>query len=551
MKTQIQHVRVWALALAMSGAALSAAAQTPAATPQAPAQQPAAPGTPGQIQIDRYLVGQAKPPVEPGAGLRDLTLEEAVQIALENNLDLKVARMTPQLQDYALLSLQAAFRPTVSGTLNQTHSATPNTDANQIVSTLINNQQNYTTTYAQTLGFWGASYNANFTSGRTANNNPSQTRNPNLSATTRFQYTQPLLANFKIDANRNALRTQQVTRQTADITLQQTIENTKASVRTAYWTLRQTIEAIEIQKRSLDLAQRQYEDNKTKVEIGTMAPIDIVQNESTIAGLEQGVLNATINWKTAELALKRLLVGGNEDPLYQQTLNPSDLPGNLERVPVDIPKAVQTALGERTDLQITRKNIESSQFTLQLRKNALLPSLNMTTSYQLQGQGGNTYTVDRITGVRTLQSPGGYGDALSQIGGFDAPTWTVAANFTYPLGMVSAKAAFAQAQIQLQQSQANLKAQELTVSTDVTNAGLAVQNAYLQLEAARKTREAQEKTAAATQTRFDNGMSTNFEIATAVNNLTTARLNELNAVIRYVNAIADFEKKQKVGGGGS
>jgi HAE1 family hydrophobic/amphiphilic exporter-1 len=480
-----------------------------------------------------------------------MSLEQAVQIALENNLDLKVARMTPQLQDYALQSLQANFRPTVSGTINQTHSATPNTDANQIVSTLINNQQNYTTTYQQNLGFWGASYNANFTSGRTANNNPSQTRNPNLSATTRVQYTQPLLANFRIDANRNALRVQQVTRQTADITLQQTIENTKASVRTAYWALRQAIEAIEIQKRSLDLAQRQYEDNKTKVEIGTMAPIDIVQNESTIAGLEQGVLNATINWKTAELVLKRLLVSGNDDPLYQQTINPSDLPGSLDRVPVDIPKAIQTALAERTDLQITRKNIEASQFTLQLRRNALLPTLNLTTSYQLQGQGGNTYSVDRITGVRTLKTPGGYSDALTQIGGFDAPTWTVSANFTYPLGMMAAKAAYAQAQIQFQQSEANLKAQELTVSTDVNNAGLAVQNAFLQVQAARKTREASERTAEATQTRFDVGMANSFEVATAVNQLTSARLNELNAVIRYVNAIADFEKKQRVGGGGS
>jgi outer membrane protein len=321
-------------------------------------------------------------------------------------------------------------------------------------------------------------------------------------------------------------------------------------VRTAYWSLKQAIESIEINRRSLDLAQRQYEDNKTKVEIGTMAPIDIVQNESTIAGLEQALLNARINWMTAELVLKRLLVKGNDDPVYQQTLNPSDLPGNLDQVPVDIPKAIQTALDQRTDLQISRKNIESSQFTLQLRKNATLPSLNLTGSYQLQGQGGNTYSVTRTptSATRTLIAPGGYGDALSSIGGFDQPTWIVSANFTYPLGMMAAKAALAQSQIQLQQSQANLKAQELTVSTDVNNAGLAVQNAYLQLQAARKSSQAAEKTAEATQTRFDNGLSTVFEVAQSVQTLTTARLSELNAIIRYVNAIADFEKKQKVGG---
>jgi len=548
MKTQIQHVRVWALALAMAGLAHPGAAQTP--QPGAPATpQPPAPGQ-SSIQVDTYVVGQAKPPVEPGASVRDLTLEEAIQIALENNLDLKVARMTPQLQDYALRSLDASFKPTISGTINQTHSSTPNTDANQIVSSTINNQQSYNTTYAQNLRFWGASYNANFTSGRASNNIPTQTRNPNLSASTRIQYTQPLLANFKVDATRNSIRTTQIARQTADITLQQTIENTKAAVRTAYWALKQTIESIEIQRRALELAQRQYEDNKTKVEIGTMAPIDIVQNESTIAGLEQAVLNARINWTTAELTIKRLLVKGNDDPLYQQTLNPSDLPGNLVQVPVDLPKAIQSALDQRTDLAISRKNIESSQFTVDLRKNATLPSLNITGSYQLQGQGGNTYSVTRTptSATRTLIAPGGYGDALSSIGGFDQPTWILSANFTYPLGMMAAKASLAQAQIQLEQSRANLKAQELTVSTDVTNAGLAVQNAYLQLQAARKSREAAEQTANATQTRFDNGLATVFEVAQNFNTLTASRLSELNAVIRYVNAIADYEKKQKVGG---
>jgi outer membrane protein TolC len=298
----------------------------------------------------------------------------------------------------------------------------------------------------------------------------------------------------------------------------------------------------------LDLSRRQFEDNKTKVEIGTMAPIDVVQNESQIATGEQAVLNARINWKTAELNLKRLLVNGNDDPLYTQTLNPLDVPANLEAVPVDIPGAIKTALAERTDLAVSRKNIESSLFTLALSKNATLPNLSLTGSYQLVGQGGNTYNFNKLTSVRTLVSEGGLANALSSIGTLSQPTWTLGLNFTYPLGMVASRAAYARSQITLEQSRANLKALELTVSTDVNNAGLAVQNAFLQLQASRKSREASEKTAEATQTRFDVGMANNFEVATALNNLTNARLNELTSIIRYVNAIAEFERKQKVGG---
>ena len=600
MKRQMQHVKVWALVLALASVTIPMAAQQPAPPPpgapvpppsgtpvplpaerpapappqaqpvtpqpvppvtppvvtQAPVTQqpltpqPVVPAAPGQsaVVIDPYVVGQAQPPVEPGTSVRNLTLEQAVAIALENNLDLKVARMNPQIQDYNLQSSRAVYRPVLSGTFNQNHSSTPLTDATQIVPVQISQSQSYQTALSQNLQFHGSSYTANFTSSRATDNRPTQTRDPNLSASTRFTYTQPLLANFKIDNNRTTLKTQQIQRQVVDIQLQQTIENTRANVRTAYWNLRQAIEAIEIQKRSLDLSRRQYEDNKTKVEIGTMAPIDIVQNESLIATGEQAVLNATINWKTAELTLKRLLVSGSEDPLYTQTLNPADVPANLESVPVDIPGAIRTALSQRTDLAVSRKNIESSLFTLALRKNATLPTLGMTATYALQGQGGNTYNFNRTTLVRTLVAPGGLGDALSAIGTFAQPTWTIAANFNYPLGMIANRAAYAQSQITLEQSRATLKALELTVSTDVNNAGLAVQNAFLQLQASRKSREASEKTASATQTRFDVGMANNFEVATALNNLTNARLNELTSIIRYVNAIAEFERKQKVGG---
>ncbi len=351
-----------------------------------------------------------------------------------------------------------------------------------------------------------------------------------------------MLANFKIDNARNNVRTQQIQRQIVDIQLLQTIENTKASIRTAYWALRRAIEQVEIQRRALELSQRLLQDNRTKVEIGTMAPIDIVQNESTVANNQQALLNARISWQTSELTFKRLLVSGTSDPLYGQTINPTEQPPAIEQVQVDIPKAISTALQERTDIAQTKKTLESNAFTLELRKNATLPSVNVSGSYVLNGTGGNVYS----HGILTEES--GYLDVLRGIGQLEQPTWTLGLTFTYPLGMVAARATLAQAQIQYQQAQANLKAQELSVSTDVTSAGLAVQNTYQQLLAARVSSDAALRNAEAEQTRFDNGMSNNYNIATAQNNLTTSRVTELNALIAYVNAIADYERKQRIGG---
>jgi HAE1 family hydrophobic/amphiphilic exporter-1 len=535
--TKTEHARVWVIALAIVGMATAASAQQPAAPqggPSAPAQTPT---------VDRYVVGQAKPPVEPGASIRDMTLEQAINISLENNLDLKVARMNPQIQDYSLQSARANFTPTLSATFNQNHTSTLSTSLlDAVTSNRITQSQTYSTTLSQNMNWWGANYSVSYNTGRNSDNSANVTRPINYTGATRLSYSQPLLANFKIDNARNNVRTQQVQREIVDIHLKQTIENTKASVRTAYWALRRAIEAVEIQKRALDLSVRLQQDNKTKVEIGTMAPIDIVQNDSTVANNQQLLLNARISWQTAELTFKRLLVTGSDDPLYGQTINPTEQPPALDQVQVNIPAAITTAMQERTDILQTKKTLDQTAFTLDLRKNATLPSLNATASYTLNGTGGDVFT----KGVVTQAS--GYGDVLSGIARLDQPTWTVGLTFTYPLGMVAQRAALAQAQIQYSQALANLKAQELSVSTDVTSAGLAVQNNYLQLQAARVASAAAERNAEAEQTRFDNGMSNNYNIATAQNNLTQARVSELNAIISYVNAIADYEKKQRIGG---
>jgi outer membrane protein TolC len=394
------------------------------------------------------------------------------------------------------------------------------------------------------MPWYGGRLQVGFNNTRLTTNSTTQLFDPNYNARLNFSYTQPLLQGFKIDNTRNQLRTLSVQRQIADIQLLTTIENTKASVRTAYWNLREAIEQIEIQQRALDLAQRLFEDNKTKVEIGTLAPIDTVTPEAQVASAEQSLLNAQIIWRTAEINLQQLLATGPDDPIYQRTINPTERP-QLSVQTVNIPDAVKTALAQRTDLVQAKRNIEVSQLNLEVTRDLTKPQLDLQAAYNVQGQGGRE--LDRDTNLRT---DGGYGDAFNQIIGFDLPTWTATFNFTYPLFMRAAKANYARAELQLQQSQAQLKASELAVSSSVTSAGLAVENSYKQYQAAQKNREAQERNAEAEQTRFDVGMSTNYNVVQAQNALTQARLTELQALISYLNAVAEFDRVQRVGGTG-
>jgi outer membrane protein TolC len=258
------------------------------------------------------------------------------------------------------------------------------------------------------------------------------------------------------------------------------------------------------------------------------------------------LLNAEVQWRNAELALKSLMLAGADDPLLGQTINPTELP-TLREQAVDIQEAIEVALRERTDLRQQRQGLEISQLELEVTNNSRLPSVDLTASYELAGVGGNVFDRSGLGGVPVLIEQGGYLDGISSIAGFDTPTWNLSLNFSYPIGMRSASAQSERAELQFEQSELAIRAQELAVVTEVTEAGLAVTDAGLQFDAAQRSRELAEENAVATVTRFNAGVATNFEVGQANDDLTSARLSELRALINQINAIAEFERVQRFG----
>lgn len=528
---------------------LSASAQQ-ASAPQTPqtATQTATPQTPATtapqnpITVDRYVVGQARPPVTEGSELVELTLDQAYALALEKNLDLKVARMQPVITDYTKQTYLAAYKPNFSGSYGYSNSLTPSNNILDGVPNVTNVSQSYNANVSQGIRWYGApNLTVGFTNARASTNNVTTRLNPSFNTGLNFSASANLTNQFKMDNNRNNLRKFPITREIADLTLLNTIESTRASVRNAYWNLRSAIEQIEIARRALELAQKNWSDSLVKVEIGTAASIDTVTFETAVAQNEQGLLAAQNSWTTAELALKRLIVSGTDDPLYRKTINPTDK-AELSVQDVDIQAAVTRTLAQGTQLLISRKRIDTQRMDIELQKANLLPTLTVNGGYSSSGQAG----LQHLSNGDII--PGGWWDAMSILGNFTNPRWNVGFNVSYPLGQLTQKAAYAQAQINIDSAVTQLKAQELTVSTAVINAGLAVSNSFKLYQAAIKTREAAERNAEAAQIRFDNGLLTNVEVVSQQNTLTNARLSELQRLISYINAVAEFERIQKIGG---
>ena len=240
---------------------------------------------------------------------------------------------------------------------------------------------------------------------------------------------------------------------------------------------------MEAAQGSLELAQKLVDRQPMRVEIGTMAPIDVVQAQAEEATRRQQLVTAQATLRNNELALKRLIVSGTDDELWRATIVPTDRPV-VTAQPIDLEAAVRTALSQRTDMSVTKKNLEATDVSLRAQSNQTLPDLQLIGTYNLAGQGGTQLERDRLTGDVINSFPGGYSDALNAIGDWDAPQWTIQLQFAYPIGTSANEANLARQRLLRTQTEASLKATELQVATEVTGAALAVRNSLEAMQAA-------------------------------------------------------------------
>ena len=476
---------------------------------------------------------------------RDLTLEDAIARALERNLDIAVERLNPQVVDLTLAQQLSAYRPTLDTSFSNNSRTTPSSSQLDGGESVVSSRAGINAGITQAVAWGGGRYTVDFNNNRSTSNNFFSGFNPNYQSSFQLSYTQPLLRGFKIDSTRQQIQVTRINRDIADIDLRQTMTNTVSSVRNAYWDLVYATQTLAVQRQALELAETLIRDNEARVEIGTMAPIDVVQARSEAAARRQTLAQAEQNLATAELALKVLIVGGTDDEYWAATLNPVDLP-TLDVQPIDLEAAIRSALDERTDIARSRRQLDINNVNLSSMSNNRLPAVDLVGSYQLQGQGGTRLVRAGFLGGDVRETiPGGIGDAFNQL--FDAafPVWTVQLNVSYPIGQSAADAQYARARIQVQQVQAQLRQLSLQVATEVTNAVLQIQGIARRIEASIAARELAEEQLAAEQSKFGAGMSTNFFVVQAQRDLATAQDTELRAILDQQKALVEFDRVQR------
>ena len=497
------------------------------------------------------------PPATQAPPARRLTEEEAMRLALENNLGIRLARYEPQLEDLNVLSARANWSPVFTSVYQQGSSEQP---PNSLLSGATTNVTSGTILsnagVGQTLRH-GGSYQIGWDATRSTTNSFFSSFNPQLRTNLSLNVTQPLLRGWDIDNIRQQLLTSQKNREIADVDVRETLASTTRTVRRAYWDLAYAIANLTVQRQSLDLALESLRNTRARVEIGTQPPIDVVADEAEVATREEAVIVGVAAIDQAEDTLRALVFDPKSPDFWTLRIETTELPP-FQPSQVDVDTAVRNALARRTDLERVKKQIEVNDVTVRFLRSQSLPEITAAVDYGLTALGGtelqraptaNPFIPGEIIG-ETNRS---FFPVLTDLFGFNAPRWTFSLNISYPLGTSPQEANLARTRLQNNQLQTQISQQELNITTQVRQTARQVQTNQQRVTTSRVSRELAERRLDAEQRKFAAGTSTNFLVFQAQRDLAQARNNELRAILDYNHSVVDLETVQDVplaGGGG-
>ena len=473
--------------------------------------------------------------VEDGKVL--LTLEEAIELALERNLSLIVDRYR---QDEADLSLKSTFgiydfNATIDGFANdETSPAASNLDGAQVQES----QFKRLDFSLDRLTPGGGRGRLDWNNSRSDSNSLFATLNPAYRINFDVNWSQPLLRDLGRNQTERNIRIARTNQEISRETFEQQVLAIIQLVEDAYWTLVESNAQFDVAEESLRLAKQLHEQNRIRVEVGTLAPLELIQSEAGVATREEQVIRARGAIGDAEDRLRQLLNTVGED--YWSAEIVTETEAEMEPIEIDLQQAMATALERRRNLRSKRLSQRDLEQDIDYFRNQKLPRLDLGLTYGLNGVGGDVTDRDFITGeVRGMQR-GDYGDAIDQITNADFEGWAVSLVAAFPIENRTAKAQLALAEVNFERGEVELADQELAVQTEVRRLARFVDTARQARESARVSRQLEEKNLDAEEKRYENGLSTSFQVLQIQEDLTEARQWEVNAITGYRKAVVLF-----------
>lgn len=472
-----------------------------------------------------------------------LTLEECLTIALKNNLNLLAEKYAPEIAETSVTLAKETFLPSFEVNFGRQRQENPPYWWIQGATTIITKYQDYNFSLNQRLPIGGA-ISLSFQSYRSDTNQAFQLINPRYGSTLRFDLILPLLRDFGPKINRREIILAEKNAEVAWKRYEAAIAETIYMVEEAYWNLVFAVENLKVKQYSLQLARDLLRKNQKEVEVGKLAPIELLNAETEVASREAELIQAERMVERAEEILRNLINLEAAPELASVVIVPKDQPEFVPRK-VSPEEVFELALKRRPEMEQQKKNIEIKEFNLALAKNELRPRLDLRLAYWSPGISGDRllYLNDNpFLGVIVGREKGSASDSIRDALKLLYQNWQMTLNFSFPLSNLISRANYASARLELQRSQAQLKSLEQQIRFEVSDTLRDIETHAKRVEALRMARERAEKRLQAEEKKLSVGLTTNYFVLQYQAELANARSLELRAIVDYILAWAKLEK---------
>jgi outer membrane protein TolC len=470
-------------------------------------------------------------------GKLELSLKDYLGLVMANNTDIQLQMLSLETPKNAITRAFATWDPIAQASFNSQRSTTPASDALQGAATLVALSQPANFSYAQTLPT-GTNYTASFSASKSSTNSGFSTFNPALNSNMSIRFSQPLLRNRGAYVNKLSLMSARSRLRVSEYNLRTNLLNMVNTAENAYWDVVSARESLKVAEGGQQVAEEFLKLSQKQLELGALSPLDIFNPERQLATARLAVSQAQFNLTQREDALRRQIAADLDANIRKMPLVLTESADTPDTGGLDREAEVEKAMNLRPDLKSARQNLDIDDLSIRSAKNALLPNLALTGSYQSQGRGGvfyrrtNVFAGDGTSSSILTSVPGGFSDALDQMFGFGFPVYSFGVTLTLPIKNHQASADLADAVVSKKRDALNIRTTQQQIRLDILNAVTNLEGSKEQLKLAVIARDLAQKNYDAEKKKYELGTEQNQFVLQAQNDLVTA---ESNVVINRIN----------------
>ncbi len=481
--------------------------------------------------------------------VRYLSLKEAVEMGIKNNLDIKIEEYQPLLKVKELENYLGSYDPTLSIEVNKNRAERPITDlVNRAIlhlDTVKNVRYNFNTTLSGNIKT-GGNYSFSLINSRNSAN--TNAFNPTYNGQFKIDFNQPLWKNFRIDSIRKNIYITRIDKKISKLDLEQKISEIIYNIESAYWDLYNAIERQKVEITSREVVFKQLKDNIKRVEAGVKPPMIIDQTKSELSAADQQVISAENQVISAENTLKNLILSREKDTMWNLFIIPSDSPQIPDEEFPSFIKLYENAVKNRPEVKSLNLNLEKSDVEIKFAKNQTKPSLDFIFSVASNGVAGpniKTPIYDEnhnIIGFEDNEFTGRIGTAYREVFNFDYIDYLVGVKFTFTFGNRSAKASLAISKINRDSLRMQLRKLLQSIRVEIENNLELINVNKKSLKAAISAVKYRKIELKNQKKRFSVGLATNFDVLQAERDLKKALSDKISAEVSLRKAYDSLYK---------